>query len=86
MLEPDPLGMLAGLVEQERPVDGNTELVNETVPVNSLSGVMVTVEVTEAPGVVVTKVGVANIWKSTTCTSIKLVCDSEPLVPITEIL
>ena len=81
VLDPDPPDTLAGLVEHERPVDGNTELVNETLPVKPLSGVIVTVDVTETSGVVVTKVGLANIWKSTTWTIMKLVCDSEPLVP-----
>ena len=52
--------MLAGVVEHERPVDGNTELLNETVPVKPLIGVIVTVDATETPGVVVTKVGLAN--------------------------
>lgn len=82
VLEPDPPDTLAGLDEQERPVDGDTELVNETVPVKPLSGAIVTVDTTETPGVVLKKVGLANNWKSTIWTTIKLVCDSEPLVPV----
>lgn len=82
VLDPDPPDMLAGLVEQERPVDGDTELVNETEPVKPSSGVIVTVDVTETPGVVLTKVGLASIWKSTIWTTITLVCDSEALVPV----
>ena len=76
VLEPDPPDTLAGLDEQERPFDGDTELVNETVPAKPLSGVIVTVDATETPGVVLTKVGFANNWKSTIWTTIKPMRDS----------
>jgi hypothetical protein len=84
VLVPDPPVMLVGLRVHVSPVDGEMLLVRLTVPMKPLTGITVTVEFPAMPGVVLTTVGLANIWKSTTCTNIVLVvCDNEPLVPVT---
>lgn len=83
MLVPEPPVRLVGVTEQVSPVVGKTLVVSATVSVKPLTGVTVIVEVDETPGVVVVIVGLANIWKSTTCTKRVTECDSEPLVPVT---
>jgi hypothetical protein len=77
--------MLAGETEQVRTgVVGETLVVRATVPVKPLTGMTVIVEVPATPGVVLTMLGLANIWKSTTWTvTVPVVWDSEPLVPVT---
>ncbi len=63
--------MLAGVTEQvSTGVAGVTLVVRATVAVKPLSGMTVIVDVTGSPGVVLTIEGLANIWKSTTCTII----------------
>jgi len=75
--------MLVGLTVHVKP-DGETEVVRLTVPVKPLTGDTVIVELPATPGVVLTLLGLANIWKSTTCTvTVPVVWDSEPLVPVT---
>lgn len=84
VLLPDPPAMLVGLRVHVRPVAGEIVVVRPTVPVNPLTGITTTLDVPATPGVVLTMVGLANIWKSTTWTvTAPLVWDSEPLVPVT---
>jgi hypothetical protein len=76
--------MLVGLREHVSPVEGETLLVRLTVPVKPLVGMTVIVDVPATFGVVLTTVGLANIWKSTTLTFIvAVVWEREPLVPVT---
>jgi len=83
VLFPDPV-MLVGLRVQVSPLAGEILLVRLTVPVKPLRAMTVIVDVPATPGVVLTVVGLANIWKSTTWTVIvAVVCDSVPLVPVT---
>jgi hypothetical protein len=66
------------------PVDGEILVVRLTVPVKPLTGMTVMVDVPAVFGVVLTTVGPANIWKSTTWTFIvAVVWDRDPLVPVT---
>ena len=84
VLVPDPPAMLAGLRVHVSPVAGEILVVRATVPVKPLTGVTVIVDVPATPGVVLTDVGLANIWKSTTLTvMVPVVWDSNPLVPVT---
>jgi len=83
-LVPEPPAIVAVLRLHASPVAGETEVVSVTVPVKPLTGITVTVELADWLGVVLTMVGLANIWKSTTWTLIvAVVCDSVPLVPVT---
>lgn len=83
VLFPDPV-TLVGLRVHVSPVDGEIVAVRLTVPVPPLRPITLIVEVPATPGVVLTVVGLANIWKSTTWTVIvAVVCDSVPLVPVT---
>ena len=82
MLVPEPPVMLVGATEQVSPVAGETLVVSAAVSVKPLIGVTVIVAVVGTPGVVVAIAGLANIWKSTTWTKIVVVCDNEPLVPM----
>lgn len=76
--------MLVGTRVHVRPVVGEMLLVRLTVPVKPLTGITTIVDMPATPGVVLTMVGLANIWKSTTCTvTVLVVCDSDPLVPVT---
>jgi hypothetical protein len=76
--------MLAELREHVSPVAGETLVVRATVPVKPLTGMTIIVDVPATPGVVLTTVGVANIWKSTTWTVIiAVVWEAVPLVPVT---
>jgi hypothetical protein len=76
--------MLAELREHVSPVAGETLVVRATVPVKPLTAMTVIVEDAETPGVVLTMVGLANIWKSTTWTVIiAVVWEVVPLVPVT---
>ena len=68
---PDPPVIEVGVnVHDSVPGPPATELVSETVPVKLLSGETVMVEFAAVagvvPGVVLTNVGLAEIWKSTT--------------------
>ena len=75
--------MLAGVSVQVNP-DGVTVLVRVTAPAKPLTGMTVIVELANLPGSTLTIVGLANIWKSTTWTVITVVvCESEPLLPVT---
>ena len=56
--------MLVGDRVHVSPVDGETELVRATVPVNPLRGATVIVEVPATPAVVETVVGLAAMEKS----------------------
>ena len=81
---PAPPVRLVGLSVQVRPVAGEMLLVRLTVPVKPFTGMTMIDDVPATPGVVLTIVGLANIWKSTTCTNMEpVVWDSEPLVPVT---
>ena len=60
--------MLAGLTLQARPVEGETESVSVTVPVNPFTGATVTVEDPVAAAVTVTLVELALTEKSGTGT------------------
>lgn len=82
-LVPEPL-MLEVLRVQVSPLAGEIEVDNVTVPVKPLTAVTVIVELPLTPGVVLTVVGLADIWKSTTLTLIvPVLWDSDPLVPVT---
>ena len=84
VLVPEPPVMLVGLTEQVSPLEGETAVVSATVPVKLLRGTTVIVAVAATPGVVLTIEGLTNIWKSTTWTvTVPVVCDREPLVPVT---
>jgi proline-rich tail region repeat protein len=61
---------LVGLRAHVSPVDGDTLAVRLTVPVPPLRPNTLIVDVPATPGVVLTVVGLANIWKSTTWTVI----------------
>jgi len=54
-----------------------------TTPVNPLKGLTVTVEVPGAFALTVTDVGLAVSAKSLTLNVLVVLCDSEPLVPVT---
>jgi len=60
--------MLLGVRVQVRPVAGETDEVNVTVPVNPLIGATVMVEVPATPATIVTAVGLAVTEKSGTAT------------------
>jgi hypothetical protein len=76
--------MLVGVRVHVRPVVGEMLVVRLTMPVKPFTGMTLIVDVPATPGVVLTIVGLANIWKSTTWTNIvAVVCDFEPLVPVT---
>lgn len=84
VLLPDPPVMLVGVRVHVRPVAGAMVSVRLTVPVKPLTGITTMLDVPATPGVVVTVDGLANIWKSTTWTdTVPVVCDREPLVPVT---
>ena len=57
---PKPPVMLEGLAEHVRPIDGETVVAILTVSVKPFSGITVTSDVTDAPRVVLTIVGLAN--------------------------
>jgi hypothetical protein len=63
-----PRVTLVGLRVQVSPVEGDTEDVRETVPVNELIDVTVIVDVSATPALTVTLVGVAVTEKSGTAT------------------
>jgi hypothetical protein len=63
-----PSVTLVGLKVQVSPVEGDTEYVRETVPVNELIDVTVIVDVSVAPALTVTLVGLAITEKSGTAT------------------
>ena len=65
-----PRVTLVGDSEQLRPVEGETDEVRLTVPVNPLTEVTVIVEVPAVPVVVVTLVGLAEIVKSGTVVTV----------------
>lgn len=69
-LDPEPPVIDVGARVQVSPVLGEIAVVSDTVPVNPLVGTTVTFEVPVCPGLMLTIVGLANIWKSTTCTVI----------------
>jgi hypothetical protein len=62
--------MVAGLRVHARPLLGEIDVDRVTVPLKPLTAVTVMVELPLTPGVVLTVVGLANIWKSTTLTLI----------------
>jgi len=62
--------MLVVLRVHDSPLAGEIAVERVTVPVNPLTGDTVMVEFAETPGVVLTVLGLANIWKSTTWTNI----------------
>ncbi len=62
--------MLVGLRVHVSPMLGEIDADRVTVPVKPLTAVTVIVELPLTPGVVLTVVGLANIWKSTTRTDI----------------
>ena len=67
----------------DSPVDGVIVVESVTVPVNPLTGDTVMVELPGTLGVVLTVLGLANIWKSTTWTKTLLeVWLSGPLTPV----
>lgn len=61
-----PRTTLAGTTVHDNPVEGEIELVRETVPVNPLSGATVIVEVAAVPMLAETEVGLAATVKSVT--------------------
>jgi len=63
-----PRIILAGVRVQVKPVEGEIELVNATVPVNPWTGATVIVEVPAALALTVTLVGEAETVKSLTVT------------------
>ncbi len=82
-LVPEPLTLVV-LRVQVSPLAGEIDVDNVTVPVKPLIAVTVIVELPLTPGVVLTVVGLADIWKSTTRTLIvPVVWDSDPLIPVT---
>jgi hypothetical protein len=73
-----------GFSVQVRPVLGEIEVDNPTLEENPLIGLTDMVELPEWFGVVLTVVGLASIWKSTTWTvMVWVVWESGPLVPVT---
>ena len=85
VLLPD-IVMLAGLRVAVRPVDGLTVAVRLTVPVNPLTGVTLIVDAPDELVESVILVGLADMVKSgvVTCSVMTaVVCDNEPLVPVT---
>jgi hypothetical protein len=81
---PEPPAIVAGLTLHVRPVLGEIVVVRVTVPVKLLIGITSIVVVPFTPGVVLTVVGLTNIWKLTTWTlMVAVVCESDPLVPVT---
>jgi hypothetical protein len=63
-----PRVTLVGVRVQDNPVEGDTDDIRLTVPVNPLIDVTVIVEVPEAPAVTATPVGLADTEKSGTAT------------------
>ncbi len=62
--------MLVVLRVHVSPLTGEIDVERVTVPLKPLTAVTVIVELPLTPGVVLTVVGLANIWKSTTRTDI----------------
>ena len=58
--------MLVVLRVHVSPLNGEIDVERVTVPLKPLTAVTVIVELPLTPGVVLTVVGLANIWKSTT--------------------
>jgi hypothetical protein len=63
-----PRVTLVGLSVQVNPVEGDTDDVSATVPVNELIEVTVIIDVTEVPAVSATPTGLGVIKKSGTAT------------------
>jgi len=84
VLVPEPPVMVAGVSVQVRPVLGEIANTRVTVPAKLFNGDTRILVVPATPGVVVTIVGLANIWKSTTWTNmVAVVWLLDPLVPVT---
>lgn len=83
VLVPEPPARPVGVIEQVSPDAGRTLVVSATASMKPLTGIIVIVELVETPGVVVVIPGLANVWKSTTCTKTVTKCDNEPLVAMT---
>ncbi len=76
--------MLVVLRVHVSPLLGEIEVDKVMVPAKPLAAVTVIVELPLTPGVVLTVVGLANIWKSTTRTlMLPVLWDRDPLVPVT---
>ena len=78
-----PRVTLVGLSEQDRPVDGVTDEVSDTVPVNPFTLATVIVDVAVPPTTVLVLVGLAVTVKSLTAKLTVVDDDADPLVPVT---
>ncbi len=82
-LVPEPPVIVVVLRVHESPVAGEIDVERVTVPVKPLTGETRTVAFAGTLGVVLTVLGLANIWKSTTWTKTLLeVWLSGPLTPV----
>ena len=75
--------MLVVLRVHVSPLDGEIDVERVTVPLKPLTAVTVTVDVPEAPALIVTLVGLAVIVKSWTVKVTVAVADCDPLTPVT---
>lgn len=83
VLLPDPV-MLVGVRVHVSPVAGEMLADRPRLRRKPFMPNTLIVEDAATPGVVLTAVGLANIWKSTTWTVIVwVVCESAPFVPVT---
>jgi len=81
----EPSVTLVGVSVQLNPVEGDTESVRDTVPVNALIEVAVIVDVPAVPARTITLVGLAVTEKSGTAMMYVTAAlwDRVPLVPVT---
>ncbi len=70
-----------GFTDSEGP-DGDTVALSETLPDNPLMLDKVIVEFADVPGGAVSELGLAEIEKSTTCTTTCMEWVRDPLVPV----
>jgi len=83
---PEGVVTLIGFKLHARPVDGDTDAVNDTAPLNPFRLVIVIVEVPAVPASALTEVGLVLIIKSGAAPTLYVTvaeCEREPLEPVT---
>ena len=83
---PEGVVTLVGFKLHVKPVDGDTDAVNDTAPLNPFKLDTVIVEVPAVPALTLTEVGLVLIIKSGAAPTLYVTvaeCESEPLAPVT---
>src|SRR5437016_6262665 len=83
---PEGVVTLVGFKLHVKPVDGDTDAVNDTAPLNPFKLDTVIVEVPAVPALTLTGVGLVLIIKSGVAPKLYVTvaeCESEPLAPVT---